>query len=185
MKQKTTVAFITYKGLREHDDKERVLQPNPGWNSHREHIGTHRITRRAFVLCKRSSWKQLRSVDNAFKHFVVYVGRDYAALDILNEMHIPAQKLTFIKCSCGYTSFKKMIATHPRWQGARLINSGCGGYDVLEVLFDHFMKTGRVDAPILAEWEDDEWKWNWNREQAIAQYWKNRRRSKKQRSTKF
>lgn len=89
-------------------------------------------------------WDTLAQEIPNLDHVVIYVGSDGSENAIaLAAKTLPAQKVTFVGCSCGI-SHKLFLVADFGLAGAGWVDCECGGHRTMRAIFERFMATGKL-----------------------------------------
>lgn len=154
-----SVAFVTYKTIGETLPDGRHDGPPSGWHDGPEN-------RRALLIqndnCGKSAsdaksishardeignlWGRLREALPHLDCIVIYVGLNGLKRVIALATQLPPSKVTFVCCECDLPMTEAMIQAAGMATARRLLCE-CGGYQTMERLYRHFLKTGELAAP--------------------------------------
>lgn len=88
-------------------------------------------------------WGELQKIAPDLDHIVIYVGASGSEHAIELAAKLPASKVTFVACPCGFAQ-KASMARAVVGQTARVLTCECGGHQTMESLFEYFMASGKL-----------------------------------------
>lgn len=142
------VAFVTYNtlgiasGVHQHADREAfVLQNSTGRGSLAEGKRTMNVNEIGDEISR--LWEQIGQMSKELDHIVVYVGARGSERAIALAAQLPAEKITFIGCSCGLPAKEAMVQA-AGLDKARRIMCECGGHKTMERMINSFLDTGSL-----------------------------------------
>lgn len=88
-------------------------------------------------------WGQLQQALSELDHIVIYVGDSGSEHAIELAAKLPASKVTFVACGCGFAR-KESMARAVVGLEARVLSCECGGHRTMGRLFQRFMDSGEL-----------------------------------------
>lgn len=88
-------------------------------------------------------WGKLQQALPELDHVVVYVGAGGSQRAVALAAQLPASKVTFVGCDCGFDR-KIELARSVGLSEARWVDCECGGHRTMERLYTRFMETGEL-----------------------------------------
>jgi len=88
-------------------------------------------------------WKKFHNTTNNVDQIVLYVGTFGHKVAIRLSKKFPANKVTYVTCTCGLIEVKKLIKRFGHGEST-LIVSECHGIKTMPHLCRNFLKTGEI-----------------------------------------
>ena len=149
MTKLTQVGFLTYNTLEnissgwheKNGHKALVLQNTKGNGSRR--VGQRDMSTQKVRDEIKQMWAEFNRNIKDLDHVVVYVGDRGSEQAIVLAAQLPAEKVTFIGCTCGLPIKEAMIQMCGLVDANRILCE-CGGHYTMEALIQSFLETGQV-----------------------------------------